>query len=94
MPLFRNKPVFIQAVYFGGEDDVPAIQTMAMPNVVQWRKPENGHEYLELHTTDGVLNADVGVYVVKDEAGDLRTCAPSEFDRMYEVVPTGSAQAA
>lgn len=86
MPMFRKKPVVIEAHRFSGSSsEVRAFE--------QWFA---GHEFLypvvctrdlrqlEIKTPGGVVLADPGDWIIKGVAGEFYPCKPGIFSDTYE----------
>lgn len=87
---YRNKPVFIEAMRFYGDE-------LAMAEVARWcggrvRSEEKASDHtdvaywLDLPTLEGVRTANRGDYIVKDEQGAFCPCKPGVFESTYERV--------
>ena len=42
---------------------------------------------LKIFTLEGAMTADIGDWIIKEEAGESYPCKPSIFDKTYELVP-------
>lgn len=87
MARYRKKPVVIEAVQWTGDLvemmkgmlDWPAgpVQTDLIPAV----GPE-----LYVRTSEGMMRADVGDWIIRGVEGELYPCKPSVFEKTYEAV--------
>ncbi|MDM5132914.1 hypothetical protein OB962_18240 [Aeromonas piscicola] len=89
MPIFRKKPVEIEAhVFTGSSTSASAIR--------QWMetgqfRPREVHTRdigapLEIKTLEGVMSANPGDYIIKGVAGEFYPCKPDIFRATYEQV--------
>ena len=92
MPLYRKKPVVIEARRFDDPDDRAGLATwcggrffFAAPFGAR-RRP-----VIEIATLEGVMTADLGDWVIKGVQGEFYPCKPDIFDATYE--PTDQAAA-
>ena len=79
---YRKKPVVIEAVQFDGTD-----------KSIEWLLPELiigevGRSCTRLHikTLEGVMDANVGDYIIRGVNGELYPCKPDIFEQTYEAV--------
>ncbi|MEF9991344.1 MAG: hypothetical protein RR657_01585 [Peptostreptococcaceae bacterium] len=82
MAKYRKKPVVIDAVKFDGTDES-----------VEWLLPqlksgEIGRSTGKLHikTLEGIMQANVGDYVIKGINDEFYPCKPDIFEKTYEEV--------
>ena len=105
MTKFRKKPVVIEAVQFVeisrtkrkfGESveyndaDIANFMRCAqlhMPTAPS-DKPE-GRTYLEIPTLEGVMQANVGDWIIKGVNGEFYPCKPDIFAKTYDAVIEG-----
>jgi len=82
MPLFRKKPVVIEAVrWTGNMTDVEGLLARSKcDNVTQ----DLGSPSLFIPTLEGVHEAKVGDWIIKGVAGELYPCKPEIFAETYE----------
>lgn len=80
MPKYKKKPVIIEAVKFDGSD-----------YSVEWLLPqlqsgEVGRSTGKLHinTLEGIMQANIGDYIIKGVNGELYPCKPDIFKKTYE----------
>ncbi len=79
MPLYRKKPVVIEARLFNPEQDYD--QAL---DVLSWAgatvTPEGGF----IPTLEGPVHVSTGDYVIKGVAGEFYPCKPDIFHATYE----------
>ncbi|MDB8805024.1 hypothetical protein [Romboutsia sp. 1001216sp1] len=82
MNKYRKKHVVIEACQFDGTDES-----------VEWLLPqlksgEIGRSCNKLHisTLEGVMQANIGDYVIKGVNGEFYPCKPDIFEKTYEKV--------
>jgi hypothetical protein len=79
MPKFRKKPVVVEAIQWTGEntDEVEHfLQGFGYPQ----------HRYVPIATLEGVMNADIGDWIIKGVKGEFYPCKPDIFHVTYELV--------
>jgi hypothetical protein len=87
MPLFRKKPVVIEAVLFrGGEQPGELAGDVTAGRV---RYPEDGTMLIE--TLEGVMQAQPGDWIIRGVMGELYPCKPDIFAATYEPAPSPGA---
>ena len=100
MPMFRKKPVVIEAMLFDGS----TADTMA---VYQWVErntqgsfdvnsddpvPASGVSidaatgFMVIATLEGVMQVKVGDYVIRGTEGEFYPCKPAAFDATFEAI--------
>ena len=90
MPKFRKKPVVIEAFQLPmkgsdvSEDFEDALITFLRSAK---RKIETSHQGILIHTSEGVMRADPGDWIIKGVAGEFYPCKPDIFEKTYESVP-------
>ena len=88
MPMFRKKPVVIEAREF----TVEAMRDVAAWCAGEWRY-ENGDEskpYIAIHTLEGTMTADLGDYIIRGVKGEFYSCKPDIFAATYDPAPGGT----
>ncbi len=80
MPLFRKKPVVIEAIKWTGEN-VDEVQAF-LHNGHDWIKGR----YVEIGTLEGLMVASVGDWIIKGVKGEFYPCKPDIFAQTYEPV--------
>lgn len=86
MPMFRKKPVVIDAFQVPPEGETVS---MAMQDFLSssGRDIENtGDGGLFIHTLEGRMEARPGDYIIKGVQGEFYPCKPDIFEATYEVV--------
>lgn len=107
MPLFRKKPVVIEAVQFVevsrtqrkfGEsieyNDTEIANFVGKQLHLRTEpngKPE-GRSFLEIETLEGVMSADVGDWIIKGVKAEFYPCKPDIFEQTYEPVPVSRVE--
>ncbi len=82
MSKFMKKPVEIQAEIFdGSEKSVIAIQKLSPQTNIKFNKSR-----LEITTLEGIMEANIGDYVICGIAGELYPCKPQIFKLTYDFV--------
>lgn len=79
MPMFRKKPVVIEARQWTGGNAV---------NLLDWIKPEARQEgsVLVIPTLEGDHEASLGDWIIKGVKGEFYPCKPDIFEATYEPV--------
>lgn len=102
MPQFRKKPVVIEAIQFVevsrkqclygvavqyNDGDIAAFmgQIIHMPTLPDPGNPA-GRTVIEIPTLEGVMQANVGDWIIKGVNGEFYPCKPDIFDKTYEPV--------
>ena len=85
MPLFRKKPVVIEAVRWDGSSAARAAIEALCPadRKLQWDRDKGG---CYIHTLEGVMYACPGDWVIRGVAGELYPCRADIFEATYEAV--------
>lgn len=84
MPLFRKKPVVIEAVKWDGKNwaDVYNFIQSSAGNMQKYAlSPSN---VLTLETLEGTMTASIGDWIIKGVKGELYPCKPDIFAATYE----------
>lgn len=81
MPLFRKKPVVIEAVQWTGDN---FDEVVAFTSARAWRRVP-GHD-LKIDTLEGVMTADIEDWIIKGVKGEVYPCKPDIFEATYEAV--------
>jgi hypothetical protein len=86
MPLYRKRPVVIEAVQFNGANatEIGKFVGAGMSHNEDFstRKVSNLH----ITTLEGTMKADVGDWIIKGVKGEFYPCKPDIFDATYEAV--------
>jgi len=88
MPLYRKKPLVIEAVPFSGSStDVAVIQNWMQTGKYQ---PSETHtrdlRSLYIETLEGVMEARPGDWIIKGTQGEFYPCRKEIFEHVYEEV--------
>lgn len=84
---YRKKPVVIMAMQYDGTD-------RTAKGVTGWVISEGGMcvmysepaEHLSIHTSEGVMRASPGDWIIKGVKGEFYPCKPDIFEQTYEPV--------
>lgn len=86
MPMFRKKPVVIEAVQFTGDNHEEAKKFC--PTMVTYSIGEEGETYLRANpiipTLEGEHLCTPGDWIIKGVKGEFYPCKPDIFDATYE----------
>ena len=86
MPLFRKKPVVIEAIKWTGKnaDEVQAFLHNGHKHAAHgWVKGR----YVEIGTLEGLMVASIGDWIIKGVKDEFYPCKPDIFEQTYEPVP-------
>lgn len=78
---WRKKPVTIQAVRWTG-DNSGVIDDFLQESKDNWAILS---EIVQIETLEGVMEAQVGDYIIKGINGEFYPCKPDIFDKTYEL---------
>lgn len=78
MPMFRKKPVVIEAVQFDGT--FASVEGLLIPSCSQ----DLGSNTLEIETLEGVMTAQPGDWIIKGVKGEFYPCKPDIFAATYD----------
>ena len=88
MPLFRKKPVVVEAVQFDGSStSIVAIRKWISGKI--YAKPSvatRDRRSMLIHTLEGIMEVRPGDWVIKGIEGEFYPCKPDIFDKTYEPV--------
>jgi hypothetical protein len=87
MPLYRKKPVIIEARCFV-EHNGAAIGDWLGDHGVQC---DLWPDHLDIRTLEGVMRADLGDWVIKGVKGEFYPCKPDIFWATYELATDGES---
>jgi len=76
---YRAKPVQIEAVEWTG--DITELAAFVGHADYTHRADDNA---LDIHTTEGVMAANVGDFIIRDVRGKFYPCDPTVFHHKYE----------
>lgn len=88
MPLFRKKPVVIEARHFDGSE-------ASARDLLAWMHVTDSHaqavivgleKALDIETKEGVMTAKQGDWVIRGVAGEFYPIKPEIFEATYEPV--------
>ena len=79
MPLFKKKPVIIEAIQWKG-DNLPELAPLT-GNV---KTVEQKEDTLLITTLEGVMTASLNDWIIKGVKGELYPCKPDIFEATYE----------
>lgn len=81
MPVYRKKPVEIEATRYAMEDGpVPSWWGEAVSS----GQVETYHDHCEIKTLEGVMRGNVGDYIIRGVKGEIYPCKPDIFEATYE----------
>jgi hypothetical protein len=81
MPMFRKKPVIIEAVQWNGNNIDELRQFMFDIRFCLY-----GATVLEIPTLEGDMKANIGDWIIKGVNGEFYPCKPDIFEKTYEQV--------
>lgn len=82
MPLFKKKPVVIEAIQFTGHNDAEIAKFVG----VSGYDPIDYWPSWEIRTLEGTMIAEVGDWIIKGVKGEFYPCKPDIFELTYERV--------
>lgn len=87
MPVYRKKPVAIEARQVGG---------FTHSTLLKWIESEGGDaryntvkNSIDIETLEGVMSAQLGDFIIKGVQGEFYPCKPDIFAATYEAVGEG-----
>ncbi len=91
---FRKKPVVIDAVRWEGEWKriIEWMESFVLPGHFLFPIGDNPpltvnkNGYLEIHTLEGTMRADLGDWIIRGIKGEFYPCKPDIFEATYEPV--------
>jgi len=83
MPLFRKKPVVIEAIQFTEESKDRAFNFITCNKYADF---EDGVPVIQIQTLEGVHLARFGDWIIKGVAGEYYPCKDEIFQQTYEPV--------
>lgn len=86
MSKYRKKPVEIEAIQFTDETDrlIELQNFMNAELVISYRNPDK--PILKIATLEGVMEANIGDYIIKGIQGEFYPCKPDIFKQTYDKV--------
>ena len=85
MARYRKKPVEIEAIRWDGQN-IKQIWDAFGAGEIYGPTPDLDRDYLEIHTLEGRMRADIGDWIVRGIAGELYPVKPDIFAATYEAV--------
>lgn len=79
MPLYRKKPITIEAVQWTGNNYEDVLE-FGFPECVMGDHMQNS---LAIDTLEGTMRADVGDWIIKGVRGEYYPCKPDIFEATY-----------
>lgn len=94
MPIYRKKPVEIEAVQFLGTKEsarqclefIGELNESPINKVGFSKVGKNYESLIEIKTFEGVMTASKGDWIIKGIAGEFYPCKPDIFEATYEMV--------
>lgn len=95
MPMFRKKPVVVEAMQVpppitpDNAEEHTKLAVWLIESGREWSdlECENGYD---IHTLEGVMRANPGDWIIKGVQGELYPCKPDIFEATYEPEKTNS----
>lgn len=87
MAKYRKKPVIVDAVLWTGEN-INEIREFGQ-NIICVNIIYTGIKRIvtpKIKTTEGIMSADIGDYIIKGTRGEFYPCKPNMFKDCYELV--------
>ena len=83
MPIFRKKPILIEARQWDGTED-------SQREIVNWSKGVvsgwfDNEYFLAVETLEGTMRADAGDWIIQGFKGEFYPCKPDVFEATYEL---------
>lgn len=82
----KKKPVEVEAIKYTGDNKREVIkftEGLAMTNTC--------YSHLTISTLEGMMDANVGDYIIKGVNGEFYPCKPDIFAKTYDIIPEGDA---
>ena len=80
MPLYRKKPVTIEARCFVEHNGAEVADWISDHGM----KCDQWPDHLDIHTLEGVMRAELGDWIIKGVKGEFYPCKPDIFEQTYE----------
>lgn len=82
---YRKKPIEVEAMKFDGynHDEIKAWSSGKVVSAKAWK---TNYCQLEVHTLEGVMDVNIGDFVIKGIEGEFYPCKESIFIATYEEV--------
>jgi len=82
MPMYRKKPVVIEAVKWDG--DLTTVEPLLVGSTRDQIEQDFLDPSLVISTLEGKMTANVGDYIIKGVKGELYPCKPDIFEQTYD----------
>lgn len=76
---YRKKPIVIDAIIWDGNNFNEIIYNF--PGIICAQRDDN---ILSIQTLEGVMNANVGDYIIRGIKGEFYPCKPDIFEMTYD----------
>lgn len=91
MPMYRKKPVEVEARQVPQPDDLSTVPP-GMQSLAEWSGGDASIDAvfgpcIFINTLEGQMRAEPGDWIIKGTAGEFYPCKPSIFARIYELLP-------
>jgi hypothetical protein len=85
MPLYRYKPLIVEAIQFTGHN------TVEIAGLLGWSYSGDGDysDSVVIETEDGDQSANIGDWVIRKPNGDGSTCRDEDFRTTFDPVDAG-----
>lgn len=80
---YRKKPVEVEAIQFTNETKDRVHNFVRCNKSAGFKK---GEPILKIQTLEGVMEAELGDYIIKGIKGEFYPCKPDIFEKIYEKV--------
>ncbi|WP_431321662.1 hypothetical protein [Rhizobium sp. YTU87027] len=84
MPLFRKKPVVIEARQFTGINNFEILRFIGRPQDIIDNLELHGTDWPVIPTLEGDMTCSPGDWVIKGVKGEFYPCKPDIFEATYE----------
>jgi hypothetical protein len=81
---YRKKPVVIDAILWNG-DNLDEMKSLGGSRELRIGPKKS----IFIHTMEGIMEGNVGDFIIKGVKGELYPCKPDIFDETYEKVNDG-----
>ena len=85
MPLFRKKPVTIEAIQFDGKNVEECLNFIGAP-LEDGEHAEDFENGIDIDTLEGTMMAMPNDWIIKGVQGEFYPCKPDIFEATYEPV--------
>jgi len=90
MPLFRKKPVIVEAFSIGIDYIPDWFMDKVTTNEIVLRGERGDLRSAEIKTLEGVMVGNKGDFAIKGVNGEIYPCKPDIFSKTYEPVKPGA----